>query len=283
VHASDHDRDDERALAACAEIARARLGDFSPALVLLPALDRQRVQTLLAWSCSLFDLARVARPGEPEGERLAAIKRRELALESALAGKPEDEPVLARMAREQRRRSWPAEALAEIAACARRRATRPRPATPEEAEADAERLVRAAVTALLGAPPPDEVSAFAGALLRLRRLQELGAEIAAGRNPLALSEMEETGGPPEAVRLVRAARQDCRRLRPRLLRAPRGLIDLPAGHRRAAVFCLHAGLRLLARIEDAEDGDERLLANPPRLGLAARLGLVARARWSRIG
>jgi hypothetical protein len=219
-----------------------------------------------------------------EGERLSQINRWEFTLETALSGQPVGQPVFVRMAREHRRRAWTLEALDEIAACARRRATRPRPATPADADADAERLARAVATALLGSPPPGEVSAFAGALVRLRSLQSLGSEIQGRRNPLAVSELADdwsADGEPrtDPRRLVEAARRECARLRPRLLRAPRGLIDLPAGYRRGAVFCLLAALHLLAGIEEA---DETLLETPPQLGVLARLGLLTRARFFRV-
>lgn len=277
IRRPDEDFDEERALELCAEVARNLLGDFAPALVLLPVYDRQRVQTLLAYTFTLFDFARQR---GVEGERLAQINRWQFTLETALGGQPVGQPVFVRMCREQVRRAWPMEALDEIAACARRRATRPRPATPEEADADAERLARAVATALLGKAPPGEVNAFAGALVRLRSLQSLGSEVQGKRNPLAVSEMpEDWTAEPDPGQLFAAAQRECLRLRPRLLRAPRGLLDLPAGYRRAAVFCLLASLRLLTRIED---GDAGLLQTPPQLGVMSRLGLLARARWFRV-
>lgn len=281
VRAPGEDFDEERALALCAEVTRNLLGDFAPALLLLPVFDRQRTQALLAYAFTLFDFARQR---GVEGERLAQINRWEFTLETVLSGQPVGQPVFVRMAREQRRRAWPVEALDEIAACARHRATRPRPATPAEADANAERLARAVATALLGTAPPGEVCAFAGALVRLRSLQSLGTEVEGKRNPLAVSELPEdwsTDGDagPAPRRLVEAAHGECGRLRPRLLRAPRGLIGLPRGYRRAAVFCLLAALRLLTGIEAS---DETLLRTPPRLGLLSRLGLLARARWFRV-
>ena len=281
VRPPGEDFDEERSLALCAEIARNLLGDFAPALLLLPVPDRERVQALLAYAFTLFDFARQR---GVEGERLAQINRWEFTLETVLSGQPVGQPVFVCMAREHRRRAWTLEALDEIAACARRRATRPRPATPADADADAERLARAAATALLGNPPPGEVNAFAGALVRLRSLQSLGSEIQGRRNPLAVSELPDdwsADGEPrtDPHRLVEAARRECARLRPRLLRAPRGLIDLPAGYRRGAVFCLLAALHLLTGIEE---GDESLLETPPQLGVLARLGMLARARFFRV-
>jgi hypothetical protein len=281
VRPPGEDFDEERSLALCAEVARNLLGDFAPALLLLPVYDRERVQTLLAYAFTLFDFARQR---GVEGERLSQINRWEFTLETALSGQPVGQPVFVRMAREHRRRAWTVEALDEIAACARRRATRPRPATPADADADAERLARAVATALLGNPPAGEVSAFAGALVRLRSLQSLGSEVQGRRNPLAVSELPDDWSADGELRtdprrLIEAAQRECARLRPRLMRAPRGLIDLPSGYRRGAVFCLLASLHLLTGIEE---GDETLLATPTQLGVLARLTLLARARFFRV-
>jgi phytoene/squalene synthetase len=287
VREPEGDFDGEKALALCAEICRGLLGDFAPALLLLPSLERQRVQALLAFAQTLFDFAR---QHGVEGEKLAQINRWELTLELALNGQPVGQPIFVRMAREHRRRAWPAAALDDLTACARRRALRARPATPQEAEDNAERLARAVATALLGHAPSAEVGAFLAALVRIRTLQSLGAEIDRNRFPVAESELpddwsvrggdrEGRGGRPDPRQVSAVARRECGRLRPRLLRAPRGLVELPAGYRRAAIFCLLAALRLVAAIED-RDGD--LLASPPQIGLFARLGMLTRARWFRV-
>jgi phytoene/squalene synthetase len=280
VRAPEADFDEQKALELCGEVCRNLLGDFAPALLLLSSLERQRVQTLLAYAHTLFDFAR---QHGVEGEKLAQINRWEFTLELALGGQPVGQPIFVRMAREQRRRAWPTGALDELTACARRRATRPRPATPEDAEANAERLARAVATALLGKAPAPEVSAFLGALVRIRTLQGLGAEIDRNRFPLAVSELPDDwsvtpGGRPDPQRLVLAVQRECARLRQRLLRAPRGLVELPPGYRRASIFCLLAALRLLTGIEDSEAG---LLTRPPQIGLLARLGMLTRARWLR--
>lgn len=277
IRAPAEDHDEQRAAALCAELCRNALGDLAPALLLLDADERRRAQALAAHGSTLYDFAR---QHGVEGERLAQINRWEFTLETALSGHAVGQPVFVAMAREQARRPWPAEALDEIAACARRRATRSRPASPEEADADAQRLARAVATALLGDAPAPEVVAFGGALVRLVVLQNLGPEVAGNRWPLPASELPEgePGASPEPGHMLAAVRRECERLRPRLLKAPRGLIELPAGYRRAAMFSLLAGLRLLTLIEDA---DARLLAAPPRIGLASRLALLARARWLR--
>jgi phytoene/squalene synthetase len=256
----------EPAEAFAAEIARELLGDFAPALLLLPATERSRVRALLAYARMLLGCA-----GEhgPEGERLARIGRWQSDLERALAGSS-GPPICRRMARENARRRWPSDALDELAACARRRVLLPRPPTAAGAEAEARSLARAAGGALLEARLNAEVNGFAGALIRLHALQHLGAALARGQCPLP------EGDGLDSQALAAAVGRECARLRPRLLRAPRGLVELPAAYRRAGVFSLLAALRLLSDIEESGAG---LLAAPPRLSATTRVGLLLRARW----
>src|SRR3954470_20900841 len=124
LNLSAEDLDEEKAEELCAGIARHLLGDFAPALMLLPGTERRRAQALLAHAFALFDFAR---QGGLEGEKLAQINRWEFTLEAALAGEPAGQPIALRMARENERRRWPADALEDLAACARHRATRHRP------------------------------------------------------------------------------------------------------------------------------------------------------------
>jgi phytoene/squalene synthetase len=276
LRAPQDDFDEQRAEAVCGDICRGLLGDFAPALLLLSALERQRVQALLAYTHTLFDFAR---QHGVEGERLAQINRWEMTLEIVLSGQPVGQPIFVRMAREQRRRAWPAPALDDLTACARRRVLRPRPTTLGEADTDAIRLARAVATALLGQEPPGEVCDFLGALVRLRTLQVIGGDVRRNRWPIAHSELPDDWsvheGRPDPQRLLDAVHRECGRLRPRLLSAPRGLVELPAGYRRAAVFCLLAALRLLSGLED---GGTEVLEKPPQLGVLSRIGLLARAR-----
>jgi phytoene/squalene synthetase len=268
------DYDGERAAALCAGLARDLLADFAPGMMFLAPEERRRAQALLAYGRTLFDFARQR---GVEGQRLAEINRFEFTLETALSGKAVGQPIFVAMAEAHARQPWPEAALDGLAAAARRRATRERPGSPGEADADAERLAAAAVGALLGAPPAPELAAFAAALVRLHALQNLGPEARANRLALPRTEVPAGGDAPvDPGLLVAAAHRECQRLRPRLLGAPRGLVDLPEGYRRAAVFALLAGLRLLSRIED---GGGEILAHPPRLGLLARLALLAQARF----
>ncbi|HEY6320220.1 MAG TPA: squalene/phytoene synthase family protein [Thermoanaerobaculia bacterium] len=251
-------------------LAREALGDFAPALWLLPATERARVRALLAYACTLMACA-----GQHavEEERLAQIDRWEAGLERALGGETgTPPPICLRMARENARRRWPADALDELAACARRRVLRAGPATAADAGSDARSLARAVGGALLERSLNAEVSGFAGALVRLHALQHLGAARARGRCPLPADE----GQPLVGEALGEAVQRECARLRPWLLRAPRGLVELPVPYRRAGVFSLLAALRLLADIEEA---GARVLSAPPHLPPATRIVLLARARW----
>ena len=266
--------DEEKAEELCAGIARHLLGDFAPALLLLPGTERRRAQALLAYAYGLFDFAR---QGGLEGEKLAQIDRWEFTLEAAFAGERAGQPVFLRMARENERRRWPVDALDDLAGAARRRALRRQPATVVDADLEALGLGRAVAAALLEKSLNAEVDGLASALVRLGALQRLGEETAGRRCPLPASEVEEgEDGRLDPALLLAATRRECPRIRSRLLRAPRGLVGLPHGYRRAAVFSLLAALRLLTEIEDPETD---LLKAPPRLALGSRLGFLLRARW----
>jgi hypothetical protein len=251
----------EGAEALCAGLTRDLLGDFAPALLLLPATERCRARALIAYARLLFDFAR--QPG-PQGERLAGIERCEYALEQALANLPVGQPILLRVAQENARRRWPPDALDELAAWARRGAMAPMaPMTPHAvsaavAEAEARSLARALGTALLEDRINSEVTGFGSALVRLHSLRRMGQE----------AETRQEG--PAAIA------RECARLRPRLLRAPRGLVELPAPYRRAGVFCLLVALRRLSEMEEAGTG---LVTAPRRLGAGTRIGMLLRARW----
>lgn len=275
VRPPENDFDEEKAGLLCSEIARNVLGDFAPALLLLPGTERRRAQALVAYAYALFDFARQS---GVEGEKLAQINRWELTLETALSGQPVGQPIFLRMARENERRRWPADALDELAACARRRAIRRRqPSTIAEAEVEALSLGRAVAAALLEKDLNAEIDGLASALVRLWALQHLGDEVSRNRCPLPATEVRQgDDGRYDPGQILEAARRECQRVRSRLLRAPRGLAGLPHGYRRAAVFSLLAALRLLTEIE-AEETD--LLNAPPRLGVGSRIGFLLRARW----
>jgi phytoene/squalene synthetase len=267
--------DEEKAALVCADITRGVLGDFAPALLLLPGTERRRAQALVAYAHTLFDFARQT---GGKGEKLERIKSWELELQSAFSGQATGQPVCFRMARENERRRWPVDALDELIACARRRAARRRqPSSVADAEVEALSLGRAVAAALLEKDLNAEIDGLASALVRLRTLQRLGDEVSRNECPLPASEIRpKKDGRFDPGQVLEAARRECQRLRPRLLRAPRGLVGLPHGYRRAAVFSLLAALRLLTEIEDKETD---LLNAPPKLGVGSRIGFLLRARW----
>src|SRR3954466_12987785 len=147
--------DEEKAEELCAEIVRHLLGDFAPALLLLPGTERRRAQALLGYPSGLFDFAR---QGGLEGEKLAQINRWEFTLEAAFAGERTGQPVFLRMAREKERPRrarrtgrprWPVAPRDDLPTPARRRALRRRPATVADTDGEALSLGRAVAAALL--------------------------------------------------------------------------------------------------------------------------------------
>ncbi len=269
--------DPEAAAELCADLTRAHLGDFALALALLTRPERRRAQAVVAYACTLFDFARQR---GVDGDRLAAINRWEYTLDEALSGREVNQPIFAAMSREQGRRRWSAEGLDALSACARHRATHDQPTTVQEVERDALALARGFGRAWLGTPVPPEIEALGAGLIRLDRLQQLGRETAEGRCPLARTKVGSACPiPPAEPLLLAEAQRECQRLRPLFLGGARGLPTLPDGYRRAVAYALFAGLALLTQIEEA---DTTLLTTPPRIGLRARLRLLARARWVRV-
>lgn len=274
------------------EAAEAALGDFAPALTLLPPPERERALALATYVGALYDRARSGdgrQDGENRRARVDSIDRLARSLD-ALLERPVDAPsdmerperppqALRAMTAVHRRCPWPPEALDEITTTARRRAVTPRPETRREGFASALRLGAALACAQLGAPQPPEVARFAGALLRLALLQRLGAELDAGRCCLALEDLEDdvSGGSakPDLRQIVAAVRGQCQRLRPDLLAIGKALADLPPVYQQAATYLLLAGLRLLAELEET---DSPFLADPPRIGRVTRMLLLLRAR-----
>lgn len=272
------------------------LGDFAPALTLLPEPERERAVALTAYASALFDRARSGdgrQDAENRHARVESIERLARQLRDRLrrlegwtgsqgsSGAPTDRPppAVEAMARAHRRSPWPPEALDELAATARRRAVTPRPPTRRDGFASALRVGGALACAQLGAPQPPEVARFAGALLRLALLRSLGAELDAGRCSLALEDLRgdvaRVSAKPDLRQIVTAVRGQCQRLRPDLLAVGKALADLPGPYRRAASYLLLAGLRLLAELEDA---DSLFLTAPPKIGHTTRWLLLLRAR-----
>lgn len=249
--------------------ARDLLGDFGHALALLEPRERRRALALADYARELFGLAREADGARDEIARRSAVRaierwfgdlERHWPPGESSTGLPESQLQLAGCHRE---RPFPREALARLVSAAFDRAQSPRWATPEAAAAAAERCGAALAEAQLGEPVSAALERFAGALVRLSLLQNLGAELASGRCPLPTSELPEAGPRPDLRATVRAVRVECRALRPRLLGVAPALVELPRGYDKAGTFLLLAALRLLSELEDA---DSEFLVRPPRLG-----------------
>ncbi|MDH3744108.1 MAG: hypothetical protein OES47_03285 [Acidobacteriota bacterium] len=159
------DHDPEHAEKLCAEIARAALGDFAPALLLIPAATRRRIRVLTSFSLTLFDFA--LQRGL-QGDRLAGINRWEFALEQALEGEPAGQPIFVLMAAEERLEPWRREALDRLFAIARRRAM----GRQSAGDADLRTLSNAFAEALVGKRLDPRAGVFGAALIRLRALRE---------------------------------------------------------------------------------------------------------------
>ena len=179
--------DPRQASLVCSQICRGALGDLAPALLLLPRDERRRAQVLAAFCMTLFDFA-----GQPglEGDRLAEINRWEFGCEEALGGRPPAQPVFHLLASEQRRRPWPAEAIDQLFALARRRATGRIDGWPAE-------VARAGLLALTRERPTDRAVELAGGLLRLQALRRSAAsgEKLSGLPPAATFDRALTDAP----------------------------------------------------------------------------------------
>lgn len=265
----------------CGEVTRAALRDFAPALILLPAAERRRVQALAAWTLVLFDFARQS---GLEGERLTQLNRMEFELEQALEGAPRGQPALLLMAREEERRPWPREALDAILAAARRRVVEPQPADRAAAEADAAHLGEALAGALVPAPRPavglDESVAVPGAglaaaLVRLHGLLGLGEGLRRHRPRLGRDRLPDDrldGWRERRGELDASVREEAAALQAKMRG---GTMPLPADYRRAATYARLAARRLLTAVERL--GSE-VIEHPPRLGAWTRIALLVRAR-----
>jgi len=270
------DFDPQRAVELCAGICRAVLGDFAPALLLLPEIERRRAQAVAAFALTLFDFARQR---GADGERLAQINRWEFTLEAALAGERIGQPIFLRLGEEQRRRPFSSDGLDALFASARGRATIARPADPDEAARRRTLLARGLALTLTGDPASDATVEFASGLLGLQALLSLGGELAGGRCPLPESDLPEVPPVPPPELVAAAVAAECRRLQPLLLRGGRAAREVPLTFRRPATFLVLASTRLLARVEES---GAALLARAPRIGPLERRVLSTRSRWGRL-
>ncbi len=107
IEAPEDDLSLEQAERLCAEVTRAWLGDFAPALLLVGAAPRRRLQAALTLTRTCIDFA--LQPGV-EGERMAALNRLQFELEEALDRNPRGQPAYLLIASEEERKPWNREA-----------------------------------------------------------------------------------------------------------------------------------------------------------------------------
>lgn len=267
--------DVEQAAVICSQVSRTVLGDLAPALILLHAEWRQRVQALTAYGLTLFDFAKQT---GLEGERLSQINRWEFELETALSGKPSGQPVFVLLATEHQIQPWPVEALDRLGNAARRRITSRRPSTAGALDQQALALGGALVGALVKEGGTPALDSFAAALLRIRALQDLTHSLRRHQAPLPVDELTDAWDPESRTdgdQVERAIATECRRIRALLADGSRAVSEAPVPMRSAGIYLLLAGRRLLA---DIEKRGAAILDQPPRLGLLSRLGLLLRAR-----
>ena len=262
------DRDPERAEALCAEVARAALLDFAPALILLPPAERRRVQALTAHALTLFDFARQT---GLEGERLAQINRWEFELEASLSGDPPGQPIFVQMARTEEEHPWPREALDEVTAAARLRVMRPAPTTEAHLSHESRALGRALAGSLLGEISESTVDLAEG-LVRLRGLLGLGEGLRRGRPTLPVGrDLQELTGEARREAIEAAIAEECPRVRALLGTSGAAV---PGPYRRTARYLTLSGRALLSRVGRL---GASIVDEPPTLGGLTRIGLLLRA------
>lgn len=103
IQAPDDDLTLPEAESLCGDVTRAWLGDFAPALILLDAESRRRLQAVLTLTRTAIDFA--LQPGV-EGERVSALNRLHFEVEAALDGEPRGQPAHLIIADEEVRQPW---------------------------------------------------------------------------------------------------------------------------------------------------------------------------------
>jgi hypothetical protein len=249
------------------EEAAALLGDWRPALGLLPRRERRRAALLALW---LAALRATAREGDPAERRRERLNRSSFLLAKSLAGERSASPFAALLAAESAARTVPRRALDLLLADARAGLDGAPPPVLALRRARAELVGGATAEALLGHEPSPAIVDAAAALLRLALL----ARLAQGRSERApLLPLAPPGAEPAA--LVAAVLGEAADVRAQLLRGARALAEVPLGYRRALAYLTTAALDLVGRIEEHP---AELLRRPPRAGRLRRLFTLWRAR-----
>jgi phytoene/squalene synthetase len=268
-------RDSARAAEICGAVTRLILRDFAPALLLMPAATRRRLQALASYTLTLFDFARQT---GLEGERLTAINRWEFDLEAALEGHPPGQPVYLLIAEQQRREPWNRAAFDLLHSCARRRSLESRPADRRSAEIRAATLARSLVWLLLGTEPAPPLVDLTAAVVRLQGLLDLGDDLRRHQVRLPREELADdwsSSGTAALDDLRQVLEKESRRIEA-LIGDRRSASQVPRELRAATRYMQRAARRLL---EGVRRRPETVIDDPPRLGIGSRLALLLTSRW----
>jgi phytoene/squalene synthetase len=241
------------------------LRDFAPALVLLPAPTRERVQAVVTYARTLLDFAR---DRSLEGERLAQINRLEFTLEAALGGEPPGQPVFVELAALERDAPWPREAFDQLAKIARSRISIGLPAKEGAAQAQRRRLIGATLHAIVGEPPSAELEAFAAAAVRAASLAAWHEGLWYYRPDLGL-----TADDAPSSRFGDAIEVERNAILGTLESSHAAIASLPRRLRPAARYARLAAAALARRAAARPESPK-----PPTLAAAARVRLLILAR-----
>ena len=255
IHHPTQDHDPDRAAEICASVCRQAMPDFAPALVLIPAEERRRIQALAAYAITLFDFAR--QPGL-EGERLAGLNRWEFQLEEALDGNPTGQPVFVRLALAEGERPWLRDEFDRLHQLARHLAVTQSTDHGSAATRHLAEIADAWLALVLGTKADTATVTQAAAFLRLRSLLgTLRAGGSAAENAQSLLATE-SGNLRDTLAESLPKRSPAR------------------GYRAATSYLRFASLHLLG--EANATGKD---TNEPQssLGILRRLIILVRARW----
>jgi hypothetical protein len=227
--------------------------DLAPALMLVPAEHRLRIQAVSAYTITLLDFAR--QPGL-EGERLAGLNRWQFELEEALEGHPTGQPVFVRLALAEAEKPWLRDEFDRLHRAARHLAVT---STPVAGEVPDQTLIETAdawLALVVGVRLNPATVQQGAALLRVHHL--LSAAGSAGS---------------VAIESTHRVAEESKKLR-RILTEPIKEEDATHRYRAAANYLRLASLTLLHALESSTGNRSR-----PSIGLLRRLTILGRARW----
>lgn len=243
IQAPDDDLTLPEAESLCGEVTRAWLGDLAPALILLDADSRRRLQAVLTLVRTASDFA--LQPGV-EGERVSALNRLHFEVEAALDGEPRGQPAHLLIADEEERESWNREAWDSLFDRLRHLAML------GSLDAVQGQRIGGAMAAVLVA----DSEARLGPALAITMTRAEGWRLGGG---VAEFEGREGASPPLTVAARRPRRKEAAAAGPDLSPPWRRFVAYVTGAERRLVICETRGSRA-------------------KLGIIARLGLLLRAR-----